>query len=210
MRWQAGICIRLFRDFFASISAVLADWSDRIASEFDGVALFDLPSGGAIYRVFLFPGCLQVDLSFAPSTDFGATGPEFRRLFGTSVDKPVIPAPTASHLFGYGVHHAVRARVCLERGRWWQAEYWTSALRDYALTLACVRLNLAPHYGKGFDDLPEDLRRIAAAALPRSVERRDVLSALREAAGLLLAEGMAASVCPTALRDWVREFVWME
>ncbi len=30
-------------------------------------------------------------------------------------------AKTSAH-----VHHAVRARICIERGRYWQAEYWIS------------------------------------------------------------------------------------
>src|SRR6188768_998812 len=51
---------------------VLDDWSRRFAAEFDAVQLFDLPAGSTIYRVFLFPGCLQFDLSFSPASEFGA------------------------------------------------------------------------------------------------------------------------------------------
>src|ERR1043165_9001368 len=50
------------------ISGVLGDWSQRLIADFDAVVLFDLPAGGALYRVFLLPGCLQVDLSFAPAS----------------------------------------------------------------------------------------------------------------------------------------------
>src|SRR5712692_10525271 len=45
---------------------VLADWTTRLESEFSAVRLFDLPYQSTIYRVFLFPGSLQVDLSFTP------------------------------------------------------------------------------------------------------------------------------------------------
>src|ERR1700716_2259319 len=64
------------------VGEVLDQWSDRLAEEFDAVRLFDLPVGGAIYRVFLLAGCLQFDLSFSPAAQFGAIGPNFRLLFG--------------------------------------------------------------------------------------------------------------------------------
>jgi hypothetical protein len=63
-------------------------------------------------------------------------------LFGHAIEKPFTGPPSASELFGYGVHHAVRGRICLERERYWQAEYWISGVRDYALSLACLRLEL--------------------------------------------------------------------
>src|SRR5436305_15154309 len=107
-----------------SIADVLEDWTGTLTEEFDAIQLFDLPSGTSIYRVFLLPGCLQFDLSFTPASQFGAIGPKFELLFGTSVEKPFIQPTGANELFGYGVHHAVRARICIERGRYWQAEYW--------------------------------------------------------------------------------------
>src|SRR5215470_1019055 len=105
----------------ATPADVLADWTPRIEQDCAAVHLFDLPSGAAIYRVFLFPGALQVDLSFAPAPDFGARGPKFRLLFGRAVEQPGAEPPAARHLFGLAVHHAVRARFCVERGRLWQA-----------------------------------------------------------------------------------------
>ena len=94
-----------------SISEVLEDWTRSLVSEFEAVPLFDLPSGASIYRVFLLPGCLQFDLSFTPASKFGATGPKFKLLFGSAVEKPYNPPPSARELFGYAVQHAVRARV---------------------------------------------------------------------------------------------------
>jgi len=161
------------------ISDILEDWSRRLNTEFDAVHLFDLPSGAAIYRVFLLRGCLQLDLSFAPAADFGATGPQFRLLFGTALDKTSPAAPTPSHLFGYGAHHAVRARVCIERNRYWQAEYWTSGVRDHALAMACVRLKLPAHYGRGFDDFHDHIKNVVAAALLHAVDCSELLHALR-------------------------------
>ncbi len=67
---------------------VLADWTCTIVDELDAAHLFDLPRGASIYRVFLLPGCLQFDLSFTPAAAFGASGPKFKLLFGSAVDKP--------------------------------------------------------------------------------------------------------------------------
>lgn len=143
-----------------SIVDVLEDWTSSLIKDFNAVQLFDLPSGTSIYRVFLLPGCLQFDLSFTPESSFGATGPKFRMLFGTSVEKPFSRPPVAPELFGFAVHHALRARFCIERGRYWQAEYWISATRDYALHLACLRRNLPAYQGRGFDDLPSEVHNI--------------------------------------------------
>jgi hypothetical protein len=191
----------------AGIQEVLDDWSERLAEEFEAVRLFDLPSGGAIYRVFLLRGCLQLDLSFSPAAQFGAIGPEFRLLFGTAVEKPFIGSASAPELFGYAVHHAVRAQVCIERHRYWQAEYWISSLRDNAMSLACRRLGLPTHYGRGLDELPEHERRGFADALVRSLDRVELLRALRHAVEALLRERDEAGDLPARIEPRLREFI---
>jgi hypothetical protein len=65
----------------ATIDDVLADWTDDLDRSLDAIHLFDLPFQTTIYRVFLFPGNLQVDLSFTPASDFGTLGPKFNLLF---------------------------------------------------------------------------------------------------------------------------------
>jgi hypothetical protein len=192
------------------ISEVLEDWSRTLIADFEAIRLFDLPAGGALYRVFLLPGCLQVDLSFASASMFGAIGPQFRLLFGTAIDKPFPPPPDPQQLFGYGVHHAVRGRVCIERTRYWQAEYWISGVRDQALTMACARLGLPAHYGRGFDSLPDAIRTAAVGALVRSTDRVDLLRALRHVTTLLLSEGALASVCPPRLGSRLSAFVTID
>lgn len=170
------------------VPEVLEDWTRQIVGAFDAAHLFDLPSGASIYRVFLLPGCLQFDLSFTPAAAFGANGPKFKLLFGNSVDKPYPQPPMAQELFGYAVHHAVRARICIERGRYWQAEYWISGVRDYALSLACRRRNLPTRNGRGYDSLPPDVRDVFQAALVASLERHELLRALGRAIEGLLRE----------------------
>lgn len=161
-----------------SMYDVLEDWSRSLTAEFEAAHLFDLPSGPSIYRVFLLPGCLQFDLSFTPVSKFGATGPKFKLLFGTSVEKPFPKIPSANELFGYAVHHALRARFCIERGRFWQAEYWISGVRDYALSLACLRRGLSTANGRGFDALPNDVSDMFKDALVTSLKREELMHAL--------------------------------
>lgn len=165
---------------------VLEDWTRKIVDEFDASHLFDLPSGASIYRVFLLPGCLQFDLSFTPASIFGAIGPKFKLLFGEAVQNPYPPQSSAHELFGYTVHHALRARFYIERGKFWQAEYWISSLRDYALSLACHNHGLPIHHGRGFDKLPTDMLHTFEGSLATSLEPKELLRALRVAIDRLL------------------------
>ena len=162
-----------------SIFDVQEDWTRKIVKDLDAAHLFDLPREASIYRVFLLPGCLQFDLSFTPASKFGAAGPKFKLLFGSAVERSYIPPPSAHELFGYAVHHALRARFCIERGRAWQAEYWISSTRDYALSLACRRRGLPPVEGRGFDALPAEIRDFFKSTLVTSLERDALLRALK-------------------------------
>ena len=171
-----------------SIFDVLKDWTRDIVKQFDAVRLFDLPSGASIYRVFLLPGCLQFDLSFTPASKFGASSPKFKLLFGKSVEKPYIEPPPVQELFGYAVHHALRARFCIERRRYWQAEYWIRGTRDSALSLACRRRGLPAYDGRGFDDLPSELLDTFIPSLVTALDRDELLRALRYVLDGLLGE----------------------
>jgi hypothetical protein len=170
------------------VMEVLEDWSRKMITEWEAAHLFDLPSGTSIYRVFLLPGCLQFDLSFTPASDFGAVGPKFKLLFGGSVERTHIQPPPAHELFGYAVHHILRARFCIERGRFWQAEYWISGARDCALHLACRRRGLIAYHGRGFDDLPRDVQESFKSALATSLEPQELLRALDSTIDRLLDE----------------------
>lgn len=186
------------------VSGVLEDWTQKLMQEFDAAHLFDLPSGPSIYRVFLLPGCLQFDLSFTPASKFGATGPNFKMLFGSAVDKPYIPPPSAHELFGYAVHHALRARFCIERGRTWQAEYWISATRDYALSLACRRRGLPANHGRGFDQLPAEVHNVFKSTLVTSLQRDELLRALRSVIEALLTETAEVQELATQVEPQLR------
>jgi hypothetical protein len=170
------------------VKDVLDEWTGSLVSADGAAVLFDLPVWSTIYRVFLLPGALQVDLSFTPASDFGARGPRFELLFGDAVRHPDPGAPPLESLFGLGVHHAVRGHICIERGRVWQAEYWIHETRNQALALACQRRGLESSHGRGFDALPADVRDAFAGSLARDLTAPELRRALAVATAGLLRE----------------------
>ncbi len=185
----------------AILRDILADWTTRLHREFGGVNLFDVSYLSTTYRVFLLPGNLQVDLSFTPGAEFGALGPKFTLLFGKTIERSQAEPPSAQHLFGLAVHHLVRARICIERGRLWQAEYWISAARDEALSLACRHRGLETSNGRGFDDLPEGVLEQFSKALVGTLDRDVLLSALRGAIDGLLSNSEDVGELGARLRE---------
>jgi hypothetical protein len=183
------------------VQEVLSDWTEMLHARFDSVVLFDLPAPSTIYRVFLLPGKLQVDLSFTPAAEFGATGPRFKLLFGEAVERAPSQPSSATNIFGLAVHHAVRAYICLERGRLWQAEYWIHGVRDLALSLTCMRLGLEASHGRGFDRLPPEVLEPLAGALVGSLAVDELRRALAAATAGLLAE---AGALPAHEEGWIR------
>jgi hypothetical protein len=187
------------------VTEVLEAWSRAVVREFNAVRLFDLPSGQITYRVFLLPSSLELDLSFTPASEFGAGGPKFRLLFGEAVEQPYGSPPPADELFGYAVHHALHARSCIERGRYWQAEYWISAVRDHALALACRRRGLDGDYGRDFDELPAEVVEPINGALVRSLEPGELRRALGNAVASLLGESAEARDMAEKVQRQLRE-----
>jgi hypothetical protein len=148
------------------VADVLNDWTRTLIDELDAVHLADLERGPTTYRVFLLPDALQFDLSMTAAAHFGPAGPRFRLLFGETAagESEGSMPPVARDLFGWGVIYALHARVCIERGRVWQAEHYVGAVRDHALALACLRQGLPAVQARGYDDLSaETLARFDAA-----------------------------------------------
>jgi hypothetical protein len=135
--------------------------------------------------VFLLPDALQFDLSMTPAARFRPAGPRFRLLFGeTAVGEPEIPTPpSARDLFGWGVIYALHARACIERGRVWQAEHYVGAVRDHALSLACLHQGLPVVQARGYDDLSAEtlahFRGAHVGALEPEVLRAALAAAVR-------------------------------
>lgn len=163
----------------AEVKPTLADWSERMYAEHHALHHLDVLRGAWIYRVFLLPGTLQVDLAFAPMTDFGARAPTFCLVFGAAVEPSSVPSATAEEIIGLGWIYALHARSSLARARLWQAEYMISAMRDQVLALACLRHGLAVQEGRGLDALPLDVTMPLRDALVRSLDAAELLRAFR-------------------------------
>ncbi|MCQ4208766.1 hypothetical protein [Streptomyces longispororuber] len=169
-------------------AAALERWTELLYGEFGALHHWDLPAGSLVYRVFLLPGGLEVDLGFASGDDFAPRGPAWRTVFGVPGPgrEPAPPGP--GRLAGLGWHHALHARACVERGRGWQAQYWIGALRDQVIALACVRLGLPWAYAKGAHLLPVEVTGPLEETLARSLDAVELRRALRAAVRAFLAE----------------------
>ncbi len=189
------------------VDQVLTDWTRQLVTGLDAVVLFDLSSGHTIYRVFLLPRCLQVDLSFTPAAWFGHSGPRFRLLFGRAGEVSSPDPPDPRDLFGWAVVYARAARAYIARGRWWQAEHCIDGVRDRTLALACIRRNLESSHGRGYDDLPPAVLDPLRRSLVTSLEPEALLDALEAAVDGLLREsvdlGELAIKAGRSLREWL-------
>ncbi len=180
------------------VAEVVRDWTARLERQRGAVQLFDLQSLDTTYRVFLFPGGLQVDLSFTPGA-VAQTGPKFKPLFGAPVRHYERPSIEPRDVFGLCVHHALRARIGVERGRVWSAQYYVHELRHETLSLACLRRGLPARYARGFDELPSESLLDAEPTLPQSLEPPELLRALGCAIQLLIAEAVDVETLPLVL-----------
>jgi hypothetical protein len=184
---------------------VLDDWTETVRNELQGVALVDLERGSTIYRVFVLPHALQLDLSMTPAADFRPGGPRFRLLFG-DVATPraqaagpsgaasifIATPPDAANLFGWGVIYALHTRACIERGRLWQAEHYVGAVRDHGLSLACLREGKTVVQARGYDDLSPNTHARFEGTHPGSLETDTLRAALTASLRALLLEASDA------------------
>jgi hypothetical protein len=178
------------------VADVLDEWTRKLIDELDAVHLADLERGPTTYRVFLLRDLLQFDLSMTPAAQFRPAGPRFRLLFGETAagESEVSRPPVAGDLFGWGVIYALHARACIERGRVWQAEHYVGAVRDHALSLACLRQGLPAVQARGYDDLSaETLARFEQAHVS-AIEPGPLRAALVASVLALMREGAEAGL----------------
>jgi hypothetical protein len=176
------------------VAEVLDDWTRTLSAERNAVHLADLERGPTIYRVFVLPDALQFDLSMTPAAQFLPAGPRFRLLFGETAagDYKGSTPPAAHDLFGWGVIYALHARACIERRRVWQAEHYVAAVRDHALSLACLREGLPAVQARGYDDLSaETLARFEDGHVT-ALESGPLRAALAASVVALMREGSEA------------------
>jgi len=190
-------------DDHVQVPAVLDDWTSTLVDELDAVTLVDLERGRTMYRVFLLPDALQLDLSMTPAAEFRPAGPRFRLLFGetapgeseTATGSLFIDTPAvAEDIFGWGVVYALHARACIERRRLWQAEHYVGAVRDHELSLGCLREGVIAVQARGYDDLSGETRARLEDAHIGSVEHSSLRRALAASVTALVHQGEAADV----------------
>ena len=174
-----------------------------LVDELDAFALFDLERGPTTYRVLVLPDALQLDLSMTPASHFRPAGPRFRLAFGETVAGEskagvgglfITTPAVAEDIFGWGVIYALHARACIERGRLWQAEHYVGAIRDHALSLACLREGVTAVQARGFDDLSVLTRARFDGTHVRALEPAALRTALASSATALIQEGREAGL----------------
>lgn len=171
-----------------SLDSAMHRWTELLYRDFAAVHHWDLPSGSAVYRVFLLPEMLEVDIGFTPAAEFGPHGPNWRTIFGHPAQAKEGPSPCRRTLAGLGWHHALHAWICIQRHRWWQAEQWISALRGQVLALACLRLGHPTSYAKGAHLLPSEVTAPLNSTLVRALDEAELTRALSAATAALIAE----------------------
>jgi len=167
---------------------VLADWTAHMYHRHLALHHLDVISGAWVYRVFLLPSTLQVDLAFVPATEFRALAPTFRLIFGKANDPGHMPPPRAEDIIGFSWLYALHARSCIARGKLWQAEYMISSIRDNALALSCIRYSLPAAHGRGMDLLPSTVTVQFEASLVRQLDTAELSRAFRVVVRGLLSE----------------------
>jgi hypothetical protein len=172
----------------AELPNVLSDWTARMYQEHQALHHLDVTAGAWIYRVFLLRSTLQVDLAFVPAAEFRALAPTFRLIFGEANEARHVPPPPAEAIIGFAWLYALHARSCIVRGKFWQAEYMISGLRDNALTLACIRYGLPAVHGRGVDLLPAEVTAQFESSLVRQLDAAELARCFRIAMHGLLSE----------------------
>ncbi|MHB8599145.1 MAG: hypothetical protein ACYDER_20325 [Ktedonobacteraceae bacterium] len=190
-----------------TIETAIDDWTQILEREFGVLDHFDLHSGSSIYRMFLLPDGLEIDVSVTPEGDFGARGPHFHILSGSAQQLKATPLPDVRHIIGLSWHHVFHARSCIEHNKPWQAEYWISEVRNHMIALACIRLGESAVHGRGADKLPAAVTNPFADTLVRSLDEPELRRALAVATICLIAEieKWDATLC-TRLKPLLQEF----
>jgi hypothetical protein len=183
------------------LSPALEKWTGVMRRDFGAIHHWDLPWASTVYRVFLLPEWLQVDIAFTPAADFGPRGPNWRTVFGETLE-PVTPQPSREEFVGWAWVLARHARACIDRKKPWQALWCINNLRDYVLALASLRLGRPTRYARGADVLPPEVTEPLRHTLVRSLDVVELHRALAGVKDVFIAEleladaGLAARLRP--------------
>ncbi|RII13837.1 hypothetical protein DSC45_23055 [Streptomyces sp. YIM 130001] len=160
------------------LTTTLNRWTRWLYDELGAHHHWDLRAGPSAVRVFLLPGWIEIDLTFAPEHAFGPRGPQWRTVFGSTQPLQPFTPPDHNTLAGLVWHHALHAGICIRRGHRWQAEHWIGAIRDHVITLACLRLGHPTAHAKGAHLLPDELTAPLDSTLVRALTEPELHRAL--------------------------------
>ncbi|WP_410598388.1 nucleotidyltransferase domain-containing protein [Amycolatopsis sp. lyj-90] len=186
-RWSdIDLALRLAPD--VDYDEFVALWTESLYRNHHAITHLDVQAGNTLFRVFLLPGTLQVDIAFWHDEDFGPTGPRFEVLFGEANDVEKTRPPVARDLIDWAWLYALHARSSIARRRVRQAEHMISGMRDEVFNLACLRHDVPATQGRGIDDLPAETADPIMDALVRSLDPAELSRAFTAACEALLTE----------------------
>jgi hypothetical protein len=92
------------------LTATLERWTGWLYDDLGARHHWDLRVGAGVIRVFLLPGWLEIDLTFAPEAEFGPRGPQWRTVFGrTRPLEPFTPPDGDTWSVSCGITPSTRA-----------------------------------------------------------------------------------------------------
>ena len=172
-RWS-DIDLAFGVDNAVELQKVVSDWTAYMYEQYMASHHLEVKYGEWIYRVFLLPTTLQVDLAFVAATEFRALAPTFRLVFGEANESREVKRPQFEEVVGLAWLCALHARSCIARRQLWRAEYMISGLRDHALALACLRHGLPSIHGRGMDLLPRAINAQFEGSLVRHLDTAEL------------------------------------
>lgn len=182
--------------------SVIDRWTSLIHDQVEIAHTLDVIAGnGVLYRVFLTCDSMQMDISFWPADTFRATGDRFRLLFGSANDSASPAPPDRDRLIGMAWLYALHVRSAIARNEPWHAQSLLDDLRDFVLTLACLRFGVNTHQLRGVDELPPDLLARFAEARSTSLRTPELRRSLQQHLSLLREEVQAVDADLAARLD---------
>ncbi|GAA0725756.1 hypothetical protein GCM10009430_31900 [Aquimarina litoralis] len=172
----------------ADINQILRYWSKIMFESFGANKLFDMSYKESLYRVFLLPNALQVDLSFTPSDHFGAITDNFKLIFGNQRKREFKSLPEINSIAGYTILFALKTRTSIEREKYWQAQYYLTKCRENTMILKCLKENLNSFDGRSFDELTPSFLNQIQNTMINEPNKRNLENALKSMIHILIKE----------------------
>lgn len=170
------------------LEPVVEAWTDVLTQEHGAVHHWDVLAGPSIYRVFLLPNLLEIDLAFTPAAQFGSYGPNWKPVFGSFIEREPPTRYDERYTIGNIWHFVRHARAYIDRGKPWTALYCINEARDETVSLICARLGLPTLVFRGVELLPDEIKAALEPTIVRSLDEQELRRALAAVTDAFLAE----------------------